>query len=63
MIAVVLNRSRSSAPPPPIGAEADKNQITLKFPSRFLSEHPLTLADLESEQEMLRAAEMKLVVE
>ena len=62
-LAVMLNRSRSSTTPPPIGANAEKNRIALSFPSRFLSEHPLTLADLESEQEMLRAAGMELVVE
>jgi exopolyphosphatase/guanosine-5'-triphosphate,3'-diphosphate pyrophosphatase len=62
-LAVVLNRSRSSAPPPAIGASAEKNRITLKFASRFLADHPLTAADLESERDMIRAAGVELAFE
>jgi exopolyphosphatase/guanosine-5'-triphosphate,3'-diphosphate pyrophosphatase len=62
-LAVVLNRSRSSAALPVVNASAEKNRITLRFPSTFLAEHPLTLADLEGEQEMMRAAGMELAFE
>ncbi len=62
-LAVVLNRSRSSAAPPSVTASAEKNRITLHFPARFLSEHPLTLADLEGEQGFLRVADMELAFE
>lgn len=62
-LAVLLNRSRSSATPPAIGASAEKNRITLQFSSRFLADHPLTAVDLESEQDMLKAAGMELVFE
>lgn len=62
-LAVVLNRSRSSATPPAIGASAEKNRITLKFGARFFADHPLTQADLESEQEMLKTAGIELSFE
>lgn len=62
-LAVVLNRSRSSAAPPSIGAGAEKNRITLRFGARFLADHPLTAVDLESEQEMLKSAGIELAFE
>ena len=62
-LAVVLNRSRSSASPPLVSVSAEKKRITLRFGARFPSDHPLTAADLEGEQEMLRVAEVELVFE
>lgn len=62
-LAVVLNRSRSTETPPSIGAEVEKNRISLRFASRYLTDHPLTLADLESEQEMLKSAGIELAFE
>ena len=59
-LAVLLNRSRSSNDPPKIRVSGDENSLSLKFPKDWLSERPLTLADLETEAEFLRAVKFTL---
>ena len=55
-LAVVLHRSRSPLPLPPIELSAAKNALDLRFPPGWLDEHPLTRADLETEEACLREA-------
>ena len=49
-LAVLLNRSRSKKPLPEIDLVAGKRSIGLRFPSGWLDENPLTVADLERER-------------
>ena len=62
-LAVLLNRSRSSAELPEIEFEAAKSRLTLDFPKDWLTENPLTKADLEQEIDWLRALDVKLELE
>jgi exopolyphosphatase/guanosine-5'-triphosphate,3'-diphosphate pyrophosphatase len=52
-LAVLLNRSRSREPLPEIGVLAGKKTLQLQFPSGWLSDNPLTVADLERETSYL----------
>lgn len=61
-LAVVLNRSRSSRPLPPVGIAVEKQVMTLTFPPRWLDDHSLTLADLQTEREALAEIGWGLVV-
>lgn len=64
-IAVVFNRDRlsQSVPISRFKAGKDENVLKLHLPETWLSEHPLTAADLESEQQSLNKidATLKLV--
>lgn len=62
-LAVLLNRGRSKAPLPEIKLAARMRMLELKFPTRWLEDHPLTRTDLEQEMEWLKAAGFKLRVE
>jgi exopolyphosphatase/guanosine-5'-triphosphate,3'-diphosphate pyrophosphatase len=55
-LAVLLNRSRSSTVLPRMQVRVDRQTLTLGFPADWLAGHPLTLADLEMEAELLGAA-------
>jgi exopolyphosphatase/guanosine-5'-triphosphate,3'-diphosphate pyrophosphatase len=59
-LAVLLNRSRSKVELPEIRAVARKRQIELTFPPDWLTDNPLTIADLEREQEYLCAVGYEL---
>jgi exopolyphosphatase/guanosine-5'-triphosphate,3'-diphosphate pyrophosphatase len=64
-LAVLLHRSRSPAPLPPIqltAAElsANKKSLTITFPPGWLEDHRLTHADLEQEAAFLKAADFML---
>ena len=59
-LAVLLNRGRSSAPLPDIKLTAKSRALELKFPGRWLDDHPLTLADLEQESDLLKAVGFRL---
>jgi exopolyphosphatase/guanosine-5'-triphosphate,3'-diphosphate pyrophosphatase len=59
-LAVLLNRGRSKAPLPEIKLAAKVRGLELKFPSRWLEDHPLTLADLDQESELLKAVGFRL---
>ncbi len=59
-LAVLLNRGRSKSPLPEIKLAAKVRMLELKFPQRWLEEHPLTLADLEQESELLKAVGFRL---
>ena len=53
-LAVLLNRSRSPVEMPSIELLVDGHSMALHFDSEWLKENPLTVADLEREQEYLR---------
>ncbi len=62
-LAVLLNRGRSKAPLPDIKLAAKVRTLDLKFPARWLDDHPMTLADLEQETELLKAVGFRLKFE
>ena len=59
-LSVVLHRSRSPLPLPPVEVGAARNALDLRFPPGWLDEHPLTRADLETEAAYLREAGYRL---
>lgn len=59
-LGVLLNRSRHPAPLPAIRLKLLGGLATLHFPTGWLAEHPLTMADLEQEAEVLQAAGLEL---
>ncbi len=59
-LAVLLHRSRSTAPAPPMKIETGKRKLRLRFPEGWLDAHPLTRADLEQEAHYLAAIDLKL---
>ena len=61
-LAVLLNRSRSTRPLPPLVLEIDKQMLCLRLPQRWLDEHPLTSADLDRERDELADLGLALVV-
>lgn len=62
-LSVLLNRGRSQAPLPDIKLAARLRLLELKFPARWLDDHPLTRADLEQESEWLKAVGFRLKFE
>ncbi len=54
-LAVLLNRSRNVAAMPPVGLEVGRRKLSLHFDADWLAANPLTVADLEREQEFLKA--------
>jgi exopolyphosphatase/guanosine-5'-triphosphate,3'-diphosphate pyrophosphatase len=61
-LAVVLHRSRSPDPLPPLMLKGKSRSLVIQFPKHWLREHPLTRADLEEEAEFLRVADIQLKV-
>ena len=59
-LAVLLNRSRSSADPPQVNLRVGKNYVSLGFPKNWLEENPLTAADLRRERSYLRKVGFRL---
>ena len=59
-IGVLLNRGRSPAHRPDVELEIQDENWELNFEDGWLEEHPLTLADLESEQAYLEALNIQL---
>lgn len=60
-LAVLLHRSRSNSDLPEIRIGVNKNRITLDSPSDWLKQNPLTLADLNTEQDFLQATDIRLI--
>jgi exopolyphosphatase/guanosine-5'-triphosphate,3'-diphosphate pyrophosphatase len=52
-IAVLLNRSRSTYALPNIKFQAHGDSVGLRFPSGWLDENPLTIADLDRERQFM----------
>jgi len=61
-LAVLLHRGRSAVALPNIELMARGRTLELRFPARWLNEHPLTVADLQLEIELLRPEELRLRV-
>jgi exopolyphosphatase/guanosine-5'-triphosphate,3'-diphosphate pyrophosphatase len=61
-LAVLLHRGRSTVALPTIELAARGRTLELRFPARWLNEHPLTIADLQLEIEYLRPEEVRLRV-
>ena len=55
-LAVLMNRSRFNTALPDIRIKVDKSLIKLKFPEDWLETHPLTHADLDTENNYLTNA-------
>ena len=54
-LAVLLNRSRKETEHPPVMLEVSGSTMSIGFDADWLAENPLTIADLEREQEFLAA--------
>jgi len=61
-LAVLLHRGRSPTALPAIVLSAKPNSLELRFPARWLKEHPLTSADLQQEIDFLRPHNFRLRV-
>ena len=61
-LAVLLHRGRSDEALPNIELTARGRTLELRFPPRWLNEHPLTVADLQLEIEFLRPHGLRLRV-
>jgi exopolyphosphatase/guanosine-5'-triphosphate,3'-diphosphate pyrophosphatase len=59
-LSVVLHRSQTEQPLPPIQLEANEATVKLSFPAGWLDQHPLTRADLEQEADYLTVAGIRL---
>lgn len=62
-LAVLLHRSRIPDSLPDLSFGLDETGFNLRFPSGWLEQHPLTLADLENEQTYLAAANIQFQFE
>ncbi|MFT6914313.1 MAG: exopolyphosphatase/guanosine-5'-triphosphate,3'-diphosphate pyrophosphatase [Motiliproteus sp.] len=54
-LAVVLNQSRQPDQVPEVSLDYHDDHLTLSFPPGWLDDHPLTLTNLEREQDYLKA--------
>lgn len=61
-LAVLLHRGRSPTALPNIDLAATPRSLEVRFPGRWLKEHPLTSADLQQEVQYLRASGFRLRV-
>ena len=59
-LAVLLNRGRRPEYLPPLTLNAQAQSLHIEFPSGWLPEHPLTLADLDAEADYLKTAKLSL---
>jgi exopolyphosphatase / guanosine-5'-triphosphate,3'-diphosphate pyrophosphatase len=59
-LSVLLHRGRSDAALPRLRLRAGKRSLRVDFPSRWLAQHPLTLADLQQEEDCLGEAGLAL---
>ncbi len=59
-LSVLLHRSRSEKPVADIVATGSEKSLQLKFPEEWLTEHPLSRADLKSERKQLASFDIDL---
>jgi exopolyphosphatase / guanosine-5'-triphosphate,3'-diphosphate pyrophosphatase len=62
-LAVIFHRSRMRNDNPTIKLKVDTNDLTLRLPAKWMEKHPLTLADLETENEYLLEIGYELTIE
>jgi len=53
-LAVLLNRSRKETERPPVRMQVSGNEIAIGFDENWLTDNPLTIADLERERDFLQ---------
>ncbi len=61
-LAVVIQRSRNLEQPPEFALHAHENKLVVEFPDGWLDSRPLTLADLQNEQDYLARQEFTLEI-
>ena len=61
-LAVLLHRGRSTTALPQIDLAATPRSLEVRFPARWLKDHPLTAADLQQEVDYLRISGFRLRV-
>jgi exopolyphosphatase/guanosine-5'-triphosphate,3'-diphosphate pyrophosphatase len=61
-LAVLLHRGRSPVALPPLKLTAKDDSLEIRFPPGWLDDHPLTVADLQSEIEHLKGVGFRLRV-
>ena len=61
-LAVLLHRGRSTTALPALELAATPKSLEVRFPAKWLNEHPLTSADLQQEVEHLRQSGFRLRV-
>lgn len=61
-LAVLLNHGRAAHEVPRLRIEVDGPAILLRFPPRWLADHPLTQADFDNEAQLLRPAGFELQI-
>lgn len=59
-LAARLHRARGATPPPRLALEASRTGLRLRFPRRWLADHPLTAYDLEEEASDWRGVGLRL---
>lgn len=59
-LAVLLHRSRSQDPLPEFNVIAENGTVSLQFPAEWMANHPLTVADLETESNYLQQIKIQL---
>ncbi len=59
-LAVLLHRGRSSTALPAVELTARARTLEVRFPARWLKDHPLSVEDLHQEIEFLRSSGLKL---
>lgn len=59
-LAVLLQRGREDILPDDYSLQAEASTVQLSLPARWVKEHPLTWADLQREQDYLKAAGLEL---
>ncbi len=62
-LATLLHRAHEGGQVPGLRLRADDTTLTLRFAKRWLEQHPLTRADLETERDHLRDIGIALVIE
>lgn len=61
-LTILLHRGRSSTALPPMELTAKPRTLEVRFPARWLKEHPLSVADMQQEIEYLRPHGLRLRV-
>ena len=61
-LSVVLNRSRTYTLTPRLNIAIKSEAIVINFPAEWSNSHPLTEADLQTEADYLKVADIKLKV-
>ena len=61
-LAVMLHRGRGITPLPQLELVARGRSLEVRFPGRWLREHPLTVADLTREVDLLKDADFRLKI-